>query len=85
MYLKFTVQREHFFLRSLSLRWPLNLKENRPYRVMGFDTFPRASNEMPILSVVGKKKKSELYTWSKNDSWYFIISQLIPLIAKSNI
>lgn len=65
MYLKFTVQREHFFLRSLSLQWPLTLKENRPYRVMGFDTFPRASNEMPILSVVRKKKKSELYTGAR--------------------
>ena len=69
MYLKFTVQREHFFLRSLSLRWPLNLKENRPYRVMGFDTFPRASNEMPILSVVGKKKKSESFFKKNNSSF----------------
>lgn len=84
MYLKSPVQREYLFLRyhESAVAAEPSYREDRPHRAMG-SHFPRASNEMTVIAVV--HRKIGIIHWGKEDSWYFIISQLIPLIGRSNI
>ena len=86
MYLKSPVQREYLFWRypELSLLCLLNLPVERTDPTeQRADAFPSASNEMTIIS--GVRRKIGIIHWGRKDSWYIIISQLIPLIGKSSI